>query len=93
VWDAPFSIRIAVDWQFQIWRKNLSGFQIKGEFRKLSNAKLVIDQDYVNNLTGLALNLELLAVDYLLILTLVAASVKILTISNGTFVLLFRSDP
>jgi len=44
--------------QFQIWRKNLSGFQIKAEFRKLSDAKLVIDQDYVKNLPGLALNLE-----------------------------------
>jgi len=46
--------------QFQVWRKNLSGFQIKDNFRKLSDAKLVIGQDYVKNLTGLALNLELL---------------------------------
>jgi len=46
--------------QFQIWQKNLSGFQITLDFRKFLAAKPTTCQDYVKNLTGLTLNLELL---------------------------------
>jgi len=46
--------------QFQIWRKNLSGFRKNGHQQVIAGSKSPNSQDYVKNLTGLALNLELL---------------------------------